>query len=105
MHSAVRTTQRKAFGADIPDHIYLGMGVLIGLPVLGFVAFEMWKTVTENRRIRRERRKLEEIQEVIGLFVCLFVCVYFKCTRFLSAALPNKGKISDAGCDTMCTRE
>eukprot|EP00752_Nemacystus_decipiens_P004014 g3677.t1 len=52
-----------AFGSDIPDYIYLGMGVLIGLPILGFVAFEMWQTTIENRRIRRERRKLEEIQE------------------------------------------
>lgn len=55
----------QAFGADIPGHIYLGMGVLIGLPILGFIAFEMWKTLTENRRIRRARRKLEEIQEVM----------------------------------------
>lgn len=55
----------QAFGEDIPDYIYLGMSVLIGLPILGFVAFEMWKTITENRRIRRARRKLEEIQEVI----------------------------------------
>lgn len=55
----------QAFGADIPEYIYLGMSVLIGLPIFGFVAFEMWKTITENRRARRERRKLEEIQEVM----------------------------------------
>ncbi|CAN0263147.1 unnamed protein product [Ectocarpus sp. 6 AP-2014] len=51
-----------AFGADIPPSTYFGMAVLIGLPIFGFIAFEMWKTLGDNRRVRKERRKLEAIE-------------------------------------------
>lgn len=40
------------------------MSVLIGVPIVGFIAYEMWKTLGENRRIRKERRKKEAIDEV-----------------------------------------
>ncbi|CAM9242402.1 unnamed protein product [Scytosiphon promiscuus] len=52
-----------AFGTDIPPYTYFAMSVLIGLPIVGFIAFEMWKTLAENRRIRNERRKKEAIDE------------------------------------------
>lgn len=55
---------QQAFGTDIPPYTYFAMSVLIGLPIVGFIVFEMWKTLGENRRIRNERRKKEAIDEV-----------------------------------------
>ncbi|CAM9890630.1 unnamed protein product [Pylaiella littoralis] len=52
-----------AFGAEIPPYVYFSMAVLIGAPIVGFIAFEMWKTLGENRRIRRARKKMEDIEQ------------------------------------------
>lgn len=61
----------QAFGAEIPPYVYFAMAVLIGVPIVGFIAFEMWKTLGENRRIRRARKKMEAIEEVIFFFQVL----------------------------------
>ncbi|CAN0451253.1 unnamed protein product, partial [Laminaria digitata] len=52
-----------AFGADLPPYTYVIMAVALGVPTAGFVAFEMWKTLSENRQIRRARQKLEDISQ------------------------------------------
>lgn len=76
----------QAFGADIPPSTYFGMAVLIGLPILGFIAFEMWKTLGDNRRVRKERRKLEAI-EAVGYFAVSFkqqLCGVHNSSRFVN---------------------
>lgn len=55
----------QAFGADLPAYTYVLMALALGVPTAGFVAFEMWKTLNENRQIRRARQKLEDISQVI----------------------------------------
>lgn len=54
----------QALGADLPPYFYPILAVTIGVPTLGFIGFDMWQKLAENRRIRRERRQQEAIEEV-----------------------------------------